>query len=230
MISIILAGCDGFDEFFLVDPSGHPRAEGCALSHWMDAILTLCGTRSLDRICARGARQRACHRWPRRRVIELSRVAVRSGVRYPEYLAAARPAFEKCGARFLLRRGPYAAREGNSRKRDAVIGFAVLNPCLLPERRISSCERMQSCPGCIPSMPVTSSGSLAATYAACHQLPIHGPFRRRVCAIGCRLVGLGLDAPQWGFYCSHAFNTAGKEGEHMTVMTSPHRAATDLPS
>lgn len=52
------------------------------------------------------------------------RVSVNNAERYPEYLAAARPAFEKYGARFLVRGGRYYAREGSSRERNVVIEFA----------------------------------------------------------------------------------------------------------
>lgn len=52
------------------------------------------------------------------------RVSVKNAERYPEYLAAARPAFEKYGARFLVRGGRYDAREGSSRERNVVIEFA----------------------------------------------------------------------------------------------------------
>ena len=52
------------------------------------------------------------------------RVSVKNAERYPDYLAAARPAFEKYGARFLVRGGRYDAREGSSRERNIVIEFA----------------------------------------------------------------------------------------------------------
>jgi uncharacterized protein (DUF1330 family) len=42
------------------------------------------------------------------------RVSVRNAVRYPEYLAAARSAFDKYGARFLVRGGRFDAMEGSS--------------------------------------------------------------------------------------------------------------------
>lgn len=51
------------------------------------------------------------------------RVAVREAARYPEYLAAARPAFEKYGAHFVVRGGPYEAMEGNARERNVVVEF-----------------------------------------------------------------------------------------------------------
>ena len=52
------------------------------------------------------------------------RVSVRNPERYPEYLAAARPAFEKFGARFLVRGGRCEAMEGTARERNVVVEFA----------------------------------------------------------------------------------------------------------
>jgi uncharacterized protein (DUF1330 family) len=52
------------------------------------------------------------------------RVTVRDSARYPDYLAAARPAFEKYGARFLVRGGPFETKEGISRERNVVVEFA----------------------------------------------------------------------------------------------------------
>ena len=51
------------------------------------------------------------------------RVSVKNAERYPEYLAAARPAFEKYGARFLVRGGRFEAMEGSSRERNVVVAF-----------------------------------------------------------------------------------------------------------
>ncbi len=52
------------------------------------------------------------------------RVSVRDAARYPDYLAAARPAFEKFGARFIVRGGPFETKEGASRERNVVVEFA----------------------------------------------------------------------------------------------------------
>ena len=51
------------------------------------------------------------------------RVSVENPERYPDYLEAARPAFEKFGARFLIRGGRYEAMEGVSRERNVVVEF-----------------------------------------------------------------------------------------------------------
>jgi uncharacterized protein (DUF1330 family) len=52
------------------------------------------------------------------------RVSVSNEARYPDYLAAARPAFERFGARFLARGGRYEAMEGTARDRNVVVEFA----------------------------------------------------------------------------------------------------------
>ena len=54
------------------------------------------------------------------------RVGVNDPSRYPDYLAAARPAFEKYGARFIVRGGAFEAMEGNHRERNVVVEFADL--------------------------------------------------------------------------------------------------------
>ncbi len=51
------------------------------------------------------------------------RVSVRDAERYPDYLAAARPAFEKFGARFIVRGGAYETMEGSARDRNEVVEF-----------------------------------------------------------------------------------------------------------
>lgn len=51
------------------------------------------------------------------------RVSVRDEQRYPEYLVAARPAFEKFGANFIVRGGAFDAMEGSSRDRNVVVEF-----------------------------------------------------------------------------------------------------------
>jgi uncharacterized protein (DUF1330 family) len=51
------------------------------------------------------------------------RVSIRDRDRYPDYLAAARPAFDKFGANFLVRGGPFDSMEGSSRDRNVVVEF-----------------------------------------------------------------------------------------------------------
>lgn len=52
------------------------------------------------------------------------RVSVRDEANYPDYLAAAKPAFEKFGARFIVRGGAFEAMEGTARDRNVVVEFA----------------------------------------------------------------------------------------------------------
>ncbi len=51
------------------------------------------------------------------------RVSVRDEQRYPEYLAAAAPAFQKFGAKFVVRGGAFETMEGNARERNVVVEF-----------------------------------------------------------------------------------------------------------
>jgi uncharacterized protein (DUF1330 family) len=54
------------------------------------------------------------------------RVSVQNQERYPEYLAAAKPAFEKFGANFIVRGGAFDSMEGTSRDRNVVVEFKDL--------------------------------------------------------------------------------------------------------
>jgi len=51
------------------------------------------------------------------------RVSVRDEQRYPEYLAAAEPAFQKFGAKFIVRGGAFESMEGMARERNVVVEF-----------------------------------------------------------------------------------------------------------
>jgi hypothetical protein len=74
------------------------------------------------------------------------RVSVKNAEHYPEYLAAARPAFEKYGARFLVRGGRFEAMEGSSRERNVVVAFDVRLPSATPmPTRISSSSKGLEC-------------------------------------------------------------------------------------
>lgn len=53
----------------------------------------------------------------------IARVDVHDGERYKDYIAAARPAFERHGGRFVVRGGPFEAMEGAARQRNVVIEF-----------------------------------------------------------------------------------------------------------
>lgn len=58
------------------------------------------------------------------------RVSVRNAEAYPDYLEAARPAFEKYGARFHVRGGRYVAPEGVARERNVVVEFKDFDTAL----------------------------------------------------------------------------------------------------
>ena len=51
------------------------------------------------------------------------RVSVRDEQRYPEYLAAAGPAFQNFGAKFVVRGGAFETMEGSARDRNVVVEF-----------------------------------------------------------------------------------------------------------
>ena len=51
------------------------------------------------------------------------RVSVHDQQRYPDYLAAAKPAFEKFGANFIVCGGAFDSMEGTSRDRNVVVEF-----------------------------------------------------------------------------------------------------------
>lgn len=51
------------------------------------------------------------------------RVSMREPARYGEYVAVARPAFEKYGAHFVVRGGPFESMEGQARERNVVVEF-----------------------------------------------------------------------------------------------------------
>ena len=51
------------------------------------------------------------------------RVSVRNAENYPDYLKAAKPAFEAFGAKFLVRGGEFDVKEGQARDRNVVVEF-----------------------------------------------------------------------------------------------------------
>lgn len=53
----------------------------------------------------------------------IGRVDVTNAENYPDYLNAAKSAYEKYGARFLVRGGTYDAVEGEARSRNFVVEF-----------------------------------------------------------------------------------------------------------
>ncbi len=60
----------------------------------------------------------------------IARVSVEDDERYKDYVAAAAKAFERYGARFLVRGGKYAALEGTARARNVVIEFESFEQAL----------------------------------------------------------------------------------------------------
>jgi len=52
------------------------------------------------------------------------RVSLHNQERYPDHLAAARPAFDKFGARFVVRGGAFETMEASARERNVVAEFA----------------------------------------------------------------------------------------------------------
>ncbi|WP_127599801.1 DUF1330 domain-containing protein [Nitratireductor alexandrii] len=56
----------------------------------------------------------------------IAHVDVRDPERYKDYVATAKPAFERHGANFLARGGAYEAMEGAGRARNVVIEFPSL--------------------------------------------------------------------------------------------------------
>ena len=60
----------------------------------------------------------------------IAHIDVRDAERYPDYVAAAKPAFERHGARFLARGGRTEGLEGTSRGRNVVIEFASMDEAL----------------------------------------------------------------------------------------------------
>lgn len=53
----------------------------------------------------------------------IAHVEVRDAERYKDYVATAKPAFERFGAVFLARGGPFEPLEGTSRGRNVIIEF-----------------------------------------------------------------------------------------------------------
>jgi uncharacterized protein (DUF1330 family) len=56
----------------------------------------------------------------------IARVDVRDAERYKDYVATAKPAFERFGANFLARGGNFTELEGQARTRNVVIEFPSL--------------------------------------------------------------------------------------------------------
>lgn len=53
----------------------------------------------------------------------IARVDVRDAERYNDYVATAKPAFERYGAKFIARGGAFTELEGQARARNVIIEF-----------------------------------------------------------------------------------------------------------
>lgn len=60
----------------------------------------------------------------------IGRVTVHDPERYTDYVAAATPAYQEYGARFLVRGGEIGASEGDTRPRNVVIEFPTYEAAL----------------------------------------------------------------------------------------------------
>ncbi|MEO3386912.1 DUF1330 domain-containing protein [Mesorhizobium sp. CAU 1741] len=60
----------------------------------------------------------------------IAHVDVQDPERYKDYVATAKPAFERFGARFLARGGEWKALEGRGRARNVVIEFPSMQAAL----------------------------------------------------------------------------------------------------
>ena len=60
----------------------------------------------------------------------IAHIDVNDAARYPDYVATARPAFERFGARFLARGGETRGLEGRARGRNVVIEFASMEDAM----------------------------------------------------------------------------------------------------
>ncbi len=78
----------------------------------------------------------------------IARVDIRDAARYPDYVAAAKPAFEKHGAKFLARGGKFEKLEGQVRARNVVIEFPTFQAAVdcynSPEYQIAAAIRQES--------------------------------------------------------------------------------------
>lgn len=60
----------------------------------------------------------------------IARVDVNDPDRYPSYIETAKPAYERYGAKFLVRGGESHSIEGTNRSRNVVIEFASVDDAL----------------------------------------------------------------------------------------------------
>ncbi|MET3662747.1 DUF1330 domain-containing protein [Aquamicrobium ahrensii] len=81
----------------------------------------------------------------------IARVDIRDPERYKDYVDAAKPAFERFGAKFLARGGAHEAAEGPGRARNVIIEFdslAIAHECYhSPEYQVAAAIRQQVADG-----------------------------------------------------------------------------------
>lgn len=81
----------------------------------------------------------------------IARVDIRDAERYKDYVAAAKPAFETYGAKFLARGGAYTLLEGDGRARNVVVEFpsyqAAVDCYNSPEYQIAAKIRQEVADG-----------------------------------------------------------------------------------
>ena len=77
----------------------------------------------------------------------VARVDVRDAERYKDYVAAAKPAFERFGAVFLARGGAVERLEGNVRARNVIIEFPSMEAAVAcynaPEYQVAAAIRQE---------------------------------------------------------------------------------------
>ena len=78
----------------------------------------------------------------------IARVDVKDPERYKDYVAAAKPAFDKYGAKFLARGGAFRKLEGQVRARNVVIEFPSLQAAVdcydSPEYQVAAAIRHEA--------------------------------------------------------------------------------------
>jgi uncharacterized protein (DUF1330 family) len=77
----------------------------------------------------------------------IARITVREPERYPEYVKIASPAYQRFGAKFIVRGGQITAVEGEARPRNVVIEFPTYQAALdcynSPEYKAASLIRQE---------------------------------------------------------------------------------------
>lgn len=88
----------------------------------------------------------------------IAHVDVRDVERYKDYVATAKPAFERYGARFLARGGEWRTLEGEDRARNVVIEF----------------PSMQAALDCYRSQEYQAAKAIRVTVADAHMVVVEG--------------------------------------------------------